>query len=150
MSGPAPKPAHLRQRTNKKAGSTVLRLVPDAEVDVPEIPNPDDREWHPLTVQAWANAWASPMASQWLPTDFDGLARLAVLWDNYNKTGHIDYIKEIRLQSAAFGLTPLDRSRLQWEVSRADEADDRQRRRAESRKRASAAGDPRAVLSAVK
>ena len=96
MPGPAPKPAHLRQRTNKKAGATVLSLVPKSGVKVPEIPNPDGRVWHPLTLKAWKNAWKSPMASQWLESDFDGLARLAILWDEFNKTGNLDAIKEIK------------------------------------------------------
>jgi hypothetical protein len=99
-----------------------------------------------LTLEAWRNAWTSPMASQWLPTDFDGLARLAVLWDNFNKTGHIDFIKEIRLQGAAFGLTPLDRSRLSWEVSRADEAEQKQTRR-DATKTRQTRRDPRSVLA---
>lgn len=114
---------------------------------VPEIPNPDGRIWHPLTLVAWRHAWESPMASQWLPSDLDGLARLAVLWDNYNQTGHIDYIKEIRLQSAAFGLTPLDRSRLQWEVARGEDAERKQAKAQPARRTGT---DPRAVLMAVK
>lgn len=147
MSGPAPKPSHLRQRTNRKAGARVLPFSPSARPGhVPEIPNPDGREWHVLTLEAWRNAWTSPMASQWLPTDFDGLARLAVLWDNFNKTGHIDFIKEIRLQGAAFGLTPLDRSRLSWEVSRADEAEQKQTRR-DATKTRQTRRDPRSVLA---
>lgn len=148
MPGPAPKPAHLRQRANKKAGATMLSMVPKSTAKVPEIPNPDGREWHPLTLKSWRNAWKSPMASQWLESDFDGLARLAILWDVFNTTGSLDAIKEIRLQSQAFGLTPLDRSRLQWEVSRADEAEQKQQRRSAPRKAASA--DPRSVLAMVK
>lgn len=147
--GPAPKPSHLRQRTNRKAGATVLSIVPASARKTPEIPNPDGREWHPLTLVAWRNAWSSPMSSQWLPTDFDGLARLALLWDEFNKTGDLNAIKEIRLQSAAFGLTPLDRSRLQWEVSRADEAEQKQQRLKPSHE-ANRRRDPRGVLAAVK
>jgi hypothetical protein len=150
MSGPPPKPAHLRQRTNKKAGSTVLELVPGAvgKRKIPEIPNPDGREWHPFTLLQWANAWRSPMASQWLDSDFDGLARLAWLWDDYNRTHGLDYIKEIRLQSAAFGLTPLDRSRLQWEVLKTNDAEERAKRRQPVHR--TGTNDPRSVLTAVK
>lgn len=148
--GPAPKPANIRQRTNRKTGRATLSIAADLVLETPEIPNPDEREWHPLTLKAWANAWASPMASQWLASDFDGLARLAILWDNYNKTGMLDYIKEIRLQSASYGLTPLDRSRLQWEVSRADEAEQKQSRRADMPVRRTGTADPRRGLMAVK
>lgn len=149
MPGPSPKPAHLRQRANKKPGATVLPFSSTGKSKPPDIPNPDERVWHPLTLVQWANAWRSPMASQWLESDFDGLARLARLWDDYNRTGSIDFIKEIRLQSQAFGLTPLDRSRLQWEISKADEAEHKQSRRADQRNRATGT-DPRRVLSPLK
>jgi hypothetical protein len=146
MSGPPPKPAHLRQRTNKKSGHAVLTF-PDRE-KAPDIPNPDDREWHPLTLQVWGNAWASPMASQWLKTDIDALGRLALLWDDFYKTPDTKGMAEIRLQEQRFGLSPLDRSRLQWEVSRADEAESKSSRRVESKKRTGT--DPRSVLAAIK
>ena len=63
------------------------------------------------------------MAGQWLETDKDALGRLAMLWDDFYQRPHADALKEIRLQSALFGLSPLDRSRLQWEVSRGEEAE---------------------------
>src|SRR5690349_11817844 len=102
MSGPAPKPAHLRQRTNKKAGADTL-TAPTAGSG-PEIPNPDGREWHPLTVSAWARAWDSPMATKWLDTDADALGRLAILWDQYYKEPKPTTLAEIRLQEQRFGL----------------------------------------------
>lgn len=149
MPGPPPKPAHLRQRTNRKSGATSLSIVPARDAaKAPKIPNPDEREWHPLTLKAWAHAWASPMASQWLETDEDALGRLALLWDDFYKRPSADALKEIRLQSALFGLSPLDRSRLQWEVNRADESEQKQQRRAAPRR--TGTGDPRAVLKAIK
>jgi hypothetical protein len=116
--------------------------------NIPAIPNPDGREWHPLTVEVWIRAWQSPMASQWLATDADALGRLAMVWDAFYKKPSADALKEIRLQSALFGLSPLDRSRLQWEVNRGDEADRKLRQRVEPAKCVS--GDPRALLKAVK
>lgn len=140
--GPAPKPSYLRQRTNRKAGAATLEAN---GAEVPEIPNPDGREWHPLTLLAWEKAWTSEMASQWPDSDLYVLGRVAVLWDEfYKKPGSA--AAEIRLQEQRFGLSPLDRSRLQWEVSRADEAE-RKRPRVEPRKTGT---DPRAVLMAVK
>jgi hypothetical protein len=99
-----------------------------------------------LTLEAWDRAWASPMASQWLDTDVDGLGRLAVLWDSFYKDQRVATMAEIRLQEQRFGLSPLDRTRLQWEVARTDEAE-RKRPKAEPRK---GGGDPRAILMAVK
>ena len=150
MSGPPPKPAHLRQRTNKKTGHATLETPEDPEI--PEMPNPDGREWHPLTVRAWEHAWVSPMASQWLETDTDALGRLALLWDQYylNPVSHV--LAEIRLQEQRFGLSPLDRSRLQWEVARSSEVEGKLTRR-QSRvepPRAKNESDPRAILMAVK
>lgn len=142
--GPAPKPAHLRQRTNKKAGSAHLAAPESPEV--PEIPNPDGRPWHPLTLDAWRNAWESPMASQWLETDADALGRLALLWDEFYKKPSADALKEIRLQSALFGLSPLDRSRLQWEVTRGEEAE---RKRAKPASSVKPGTDLRKVLRMV-
>ena len=141
--GPPPKPAHLRQRTNRKAGSATLDPAPVG--DIPAIPNPDGREWHPLTVNDWAEWWASEMASQWLPTDVGGLGILAVLCDNFYKAPNDKAASEIRLQRQCFGLTPLDRSRLQWEIRRAEEPE-----RKNTQPAAKRSSDPRSILRAVK
>ncbi len=146
MSGPPPKPAHLRQRTNKKAGAGMLEAP--GSVQAREIPNPDGREWHPLTVAAWDRAWASPMASRWLETDADALGRLALLWDDFYRKPGAGVMAEIRLQEQRFGLSPLDRSRLQWEVARGEEAERKLPRAPEVKK--TGTRDPRSFLTAVK
>jgi len=144
MPGPHPKPAHLRQRTNKKAGIATLEAPAPETVEIPPIPNPDGREWHALTVDAWQKAWSSPMSTQWLETDADALGRLAILWDQFYKEPKAVTMAEIRLQEQRFGFSPLDRSRLQWEIRRA----------AEPSKAPAApkkpANDPRRMLMAVK
>jgi hypothetical protein len=118
--GPAPKPSNLRQRTNKKVGGATIEAPENP--DIPAIENPDGRVWHPLTLAAWQRAWESPMASMWLPSDVDGLGRLALIWDAiYN--GNVNLMAEARLQEARYGLAPIDRSRLQWEVARGEEAE---------------------------
>jgi hypothetical protein len=115
--------------------------------EVPAIPNPDGRTWHSLTLVAWEHAWSSPMASQWLETDVDALGRLALLWDEFYMAPDTKTMAEIRLQEQRFGLSPLDRSRLQWEVSRAEEAEHKQARRQPVRHTGT---DPRSILMAVK
>jgi hypothetical protein len=142
--GPAPKLAHLRQRANKKSSNAML-IAPESP-EIPPIPNPDGRSWHPLTLEAWAHAWQSPMSSQWLEADADGIARLAILWDEFYKKPSAGGLQEIRLQSPLYGLSPLDRSRLQWEVARADEAE--RKRPAEAKR--TGTHDPRTRLTAVK
>jgi len=149
MPGPAPKPAHLRQRTNRKPGAAQLE-APTGKTKAPEMPNPDGRVWHPLTVKAWEHAWKSPMAGQWLETDADAIGRLALLWDEFYKKPDADGLKEIRLQSALFGFSPLDRSRLQWEISKADEAEEKTRRRKNPSQQRTGTADPRAILTMVK
>lgn len=143
--GPPPKPAHLRARTNKKAGSA--EITAPAQPKIPSIPNPDQRAWHPLTLRAWHHAWSSPMSSQWLETDVDALGRLALLWDACYREpdGAAKVMAEIRLQEQRFGLSPLDRSRLQWEISRSDEAEQKNDRRRESQRKRTGTHDPRAL-----
>lgn len=136
----------MRQNRTKKSGRAQLGLVRPAG-DVPAIPNPDERTWHPLTLQGWTHAWCSPMASQWLETDTDALGRLAVLWDLFYHTPSASLLAEIRLQESRFGLSPLDRSRLQWEVQRAEEAE---QKRAPAPVRRTGTADPRRILMAVK
>ena len=147
--GPPPKPAHLRQRTNRKAGANTLEAPVNPQV--PAIPNPDGRVWHALTLAAWGHAWSSPMSSQWLDTDTDALGRLALLWDAfYQSPGDSKVMAEIRLQEQRFGLSPLDRSRLQWEIGRADEADLKTQRRAQASQKRTGTHDPRHLLTVVK
>jgi hypothetical protein len=118
VSGPPPKPAHLRQRANRKAGAATIEAP--KRVSTRKIPNPDGRKWHPLTLASWKTAWASEMASQWLDADADALGRVALLWDEFYKHPNAKVLAEIRLQEQRFGLSPLDRSRLQWEINRVE------------------------------
>jgi hypothetical protein len=151
--GPAPKPINLRQRRNKKAGAAKLPIYNKniSKNKIPELQNPDERKFHPLTISWWGRVWESPMAGEYLPTDIDGLARLAILIDNYYRDPMAKNAKEIlgeiRLQEARFGLSPVDRSRLQWEVQRGEEAE---KKRKPSQSNASSRKDPRGILGVAK
>ena len=70
----------------------------------------------------WRDIWCSPMAPEFLKTDMHGLLRLAVLIDEFWNNPTVSLASEIRHQGAQFGLTPIDRRRLQWEVERAETA----------------------------
>lgn len=88
------------------------------------------------------------MAREWLPSDVPTLFRLAILVDNFLEDPRPNLAAEIRLQEQRFGLSPLDRWRLQWEVRRVlpvgpDEKPQRARMRAERK-------DPRGILRVVK
>lgn len=141
-----PKPAALRQRRNKKAGATELV---ESRRRAPVLPNDLGREWHRLTRAWWAKVWRSPMANEYLDTDVDGLVRLAVVVDQFYETLDPKLMAEIRLQEARFGLSPVDRSRLQWEVAKGEEAARRHQIPSRSQP-ANESDDPRSVLRAVK
>ncbi|MDT0305076.1 phage terminase small subunit [Streptomonospora wellingtoniae] len=156
MSGPPPKPAAMRQRRNKT--STARRLSAELPKDftAPELPDVGEREWLPQTRAWWADVWSSPMAPEFIDghADIHGLYMLALLVDDFWRTGSRELAAEIRLQRTAFGLTPIDRRRLQWEIERTEEAQDRGNRRRGTPPAGGTDGqeppeDPRSVLYAV-
>lgn len=147
MPGPPPKDASIRARRNKTSTKATLSLV--HSVEMPSLP---DREvpWRAETLTWWADIWASPMAPEFEKSDRHGLFMLAVLIDDFWVCPTAGLAAEIRLQRQCFGLTPIDRRRLQWEIERTDEAVDKgERRRAAKPKTPKAGEDPRAVLRAM-
>ncbi|CAA9364290.1 MAG: gp1 [uncultured Gemmatimonadetes bacterium] len=110
-----------------------------------------------MTVSWWADIWSSPMAPEFDDSDRHGLFMLAVLvdafWNAETPTAAKDLAAEIRQQGQRFGLSPIDRRRLQWEIERTEEAQDKgARRRAQPpapAKPSKSAADPRSVLRAV-
>lgn len=161
---PMPKTAGTRARRNKSATSATLVAPEPGDIDVPELPEIRDEEglpddYHPATLAWWADIWSSPMAPEYDESDAHGLFMLAVLvndyWTSVSVKERLAAAAEIRLQSQRFGLSPIDRRRLQWEISRAEEATDKttKRRRNIQQQDGAAqpapAGDPRAVLRAV-
>ena len=171
MPGPLPKDPKMRQRRNKESTAATLSLVASEDFTSPDLPplyrefttkNEDGdadttlREvvWHPRTISWWDTIWSSPMAGEWLKADYEGLFLLAELEDDFHRAGsprdRIEILKEIRLQRAEFGLTPIARRRLQWEVQRGEEAEEKTRK--QRRPRAASAttdegGDPLAALA---
>jgi hypothetical protein len=86
------------------------------------------------------------MAPEYDSSDFHGLLLLAVLMNDFWLHPSTALAAEIRLQRQCFGLTPIDRRRLQWEIERTDEAQTRgEKRRAAARPKPTAV-DPRSVL----
>lgn len=146
--GRPPKPAHLRQNKTKKAGRATLEAPVRARI--PKLVGPDDHAWHELTLKWWRKVWKSPMAGEYLDTDVDGLARLALLIDAFYHSGDPKLMAEIRLQEARFGLSPVDRSRLQWEVAKGEEAANRRGRTTNpATKPDTSSGDPRELFKIV-
>lgn len=123
--GPQPKPAGLRQRRNVSATRVELAVSDAAQVvtDVPELPQKGEGKWHPMTVAWWRDVWASPMGqSELLAVDVYALIRLAMFVDQFWDRPTVELSKEIRQLQQAFGLTPLDRRRLEWTVVQTEEA----------------------------
>jgi len=148
MRGTPPKDPALRQRRNRKSSAAKLRSDPDLEVP----PLPMERAWCPETIAEWVDIWESPMAPQFIDADFHGLLKLAVLIDDFwtveSANARAKLAVEIRLQRADFGLNPISRNRLHWEIDRGEQA----RERSEKRKARQETppptpeSDPRAVL----
>lgn len=86
---------------------------------VPEFPYPD--RVLESTLGYWEAVWLSPMGQVFLPADFDALVRLALLRDEVHK-GDRSCLGEIRALEDRFGLSPLARRRLQWEIDAAEGA----------------------------
>jgi hypothetical protein len=66
------------------------------------------------------------MSSEWDESDIHGLYLLAQLIDDFwtGKPGMTkkEIAAEIRLQRQSYGLSPIDRRRLQWEIDKGEEA----------------------------
>lgn len=119
MPGPPPKPAGQRRRRN--AAPAVVKLPTGGRSGrAPALPRSPDllastRQW-------WATVWASPMAVVWVEADVPALARLAGLVDVASRgEGTASVLAEIRQLEDRFGLSPLARRRLQWELEQASE-----------------------------
>jgi hypothetical protein len=90
----------------------------------------------------WDAIWDSPMASEFDAADVHRMVIYLDLVHSYwslNPTEKgvgrrkVELAAEIRLQGQLFGLTPLDRRRLSWEIERAEQAEDSRARRRASR-----------------
>lgn len=148
-----PKNPATRQRRNRASTARTLAGLPEDFIapDLPEM-----RPWNAMTLSWWDDVWASPMAGEFLDggADIHGLYLLAVLVDEFWTSPSTALAGEIRLQRQCFGLTPIDRRRLQWEIDRGEDASERIRRRRTPPPAAAAPGevpaaDPRSILFAV-
>jgi hypothetical protein len=138
---PIPKPAATRQRRNRTTTQAVLEAPPAQRVDLP----PRDPTYHSMTLRWWATIWDSPMAAEWVDADTPGLIALAKLVDAFWVAAPGDAPKiaaEIRLQQREYGLSPLSRRSLQWEVQRVE----REQKKPVAQPAPRRVKDPRAML----
>lgn len=143
----------MPKRNPARRNKSVTRATLSTEHDVKAPPLPKrEAGWDWQTEAWWRDVWASPMAPEFHESDRHGLFALAALVDDFwradSARDRTALASEIRLQRQCFGLTPIDRRRLQWEIERTDEAVDKGRKR-RAAKPAEPVGDPRSVLRAV-
>ena len=150
--GPPPKPSALRQRRNRVTTAAQLPAQPLAEGEsvIPKtLPKrgEGERAYHARTLEFWEEVRVSEMAGELIRVDVPGLYILAELVDRFWH-GETTLAAEIRLERQCFGLTPLDRRRLQWEVAKVKDAE---RKRAPRQvEQPTVRNDPRRLLRAVK
>jgi hypothetical protein len=116
-----PKHPSRRRRQNLPAPTTKLPPAGSARKAPPLVGAAsmlaETRAW-------WRTVWASPMAAVYLEADVPALLRMARLLDARSRgTGLAAELSEIRQLEDRFGLSPLARRRLQWEVDAARDAE---------------------------
>lgn len=116
MPGPAPKDPEKRQRANKASTRATLTASDLPVSGVPDMGTLESEEWHPLAVAWWEDVWSSPMATQYVKADRHTLYRLLLMVQEYWMRPNTELSKDIDKAQQAFGLTPLDRRRLEWIV----------------------------------
>lgn len=147
--GPTPKSSKTRQRRNRTSTAATLETREQVRATAPKLgTHPTGGKWEKRTRDWWSDVWSSPMASEYLEADTDGLRMLAALIDAFWKKPHPSLAAEIRLQRVCFGLTPIDRRRLQWEVVRTEEATEK-RSKKKQKPTPDPSADPRQALKAI-
>lgn len=145
---PLPKDPAIRQRANKSSTRASLGAEELPRKRAPRLPELDGKCWHVMTRAWWRDVWHSPMAAEYVRADEHALFRLAVLINEFWGQPTKELASEIRLQQQAFGLTPLDRRRLEWSIEQAEQATTRRSQRRVRRAQAEEI-DPRSVLKVV-
>lgn len=113
---PAPKDPRQRQRRNRMTTAATLEATPAKRAELPKSVS-----WHELTKSWWTTIWASPMAEEWVDADVPGLVALAMLVDAFWREPDPKTHAEIRMASREFGLSPLSRRQLQWEIKKLEQ-----------------------------
>lgn len=123
MPGPLPKDATIKVRKPRKSTRALLPAESRPVVTPPKLPaHPAKEKWHALVVKFWADVWRSPMSNEYLEADVHGLFRMAVLTQAFITHPTVQVSAELRQLSMSYGLSPIDRRRLEWTVAKTAEA----------------------------
>lgn len=163
--GPPAKDPSTRARGNKTSTRATLMVVDNPEI--PPMPDPADYvssgflpgtdgyeepAWFPAVIAWWDAIWSSPMSSEFSEeSDKHGLyLGCALLQESINPRNKITEkmaaLTKFEAVVRNYGLNPMARRALQWEIDRGDSADKRTRARKMTEKTASgmkAVDDPR-------
>lgn len=130
----------VRQRTNKSPSAATLHALAEDEIVIPELPtrlDADGKEilWSSATLRYWLRIWSSPMAPEFYhQSDIEGLYRLAALVELFWRKPSGTLNADIARYENQFGLNPLARRRLEWQIvdteKAQEQASDRQARKA--------------------
>jgi hypothetical protein len=117
VPGPPPNPPGQRRRRNATTAPVTLPAS-RSRSKVPPLPL---KRATAATKAWWRTIWTSPMATVWLEADVPGLVRLAELVELGHREGAtpLAAMSEIRALEDRYGLSPLARRRLQWEIEQA-------------------------------
>jgi hypothetical protein len=156
--GPNAKDPSVRARRNATSTRSVLEKPAEGTAVAPPLPSTID--WYPEVVAWWDDLWVSEPRGEWIDVDIHLLyvaARLyQMMLDPATKaTAAKALAGEYRQILVQFGLTPMARRSLQWEVPRPPEDDKPQQARkpavkTRAQKAAAAKADPRARFKVVK
>lgn len=123
MPGPSPKDPAARARRNKTSTKAVIRRPNDPLI--PKLPSRRGmKTWRVSTRKWWEAFWSSPMATQIdTESEYHIILRYAVLKDAFEEAtseGLVDRMvkisAELRMIEKDYGMTPMPRRTLQWEI----------------------------------
>lgn len=118
-----PMPKNVRARTNRSSSAATLSVITDAKI--PEL-LPREVDWHSMTRRWWRELWRSPMSSEYGETDLQQLFQVALLVQDFWTAPDAKSRNEARLRiekaEADFGLTPLARRRLEWQIEQTEDS----------------------------
>lgn len=162
--GPAPKDPGTRQRGNSTSTKAKLSVVRPEDIEIPPMPNADEyiadpfgqkAQWNPAVVRWWNDIWSSPMSAEFSDSDIHGLYLGCMYFHEQlnplaKPTARASFATKFEQVVRNYGLNPMARRSLQWEIDRGDEAATRtdKRRQAQSQLTPKVpASDPRKNLA---
>ena len=117
-------------KKNLRASVSSLPSEANPRQRMPSLPPcPDEDGWHPLTLRFWKDVWQSPMSQEYVRADEYGLFMLAMLVNRFWGDPSAKLSNEIRQRGMAYGLSPIDRRKLEWSIEKSEEAQNKRVKR---------------------